>query len=381
VVKIRVVKMSKGKSTERPPKTQPRAQTIPALRAKIDRIDRELVSLMNQRAKLAHDIGKIKDVNGERCYDPAREEEVLARVAELSRGPLANQALRNVFRELISGSRAMERHLRVAYLGPAYTYSHLAAIHRFGQSVDLVPVGGIPAVFEEVNRAQAQFGIVPLENSTDGRIADTLDMFTRLPVRICGEVQLRIHHHLLGRCPRSEVQEVYSRPQALSQCRNWLAKHLSTARTIEVTSTATAAQLAQDKPGAAAIASMQAGIHYGLTVLAESIEDVQGNLTRFAVIGDHIGKRTGNDKTAIMFEVAHKAGALSDALNIFKRLRLNLTWIESFPIPRIEGHYFFFVELEGHQQDVRVRRACDALAKRAVRMVVLGSYAKSAVVE
>jgi chorismate mutase / prephenate dehydratase len=373
--------MSKGKSTEKTAKSPPRAPTIPTLRAKIDRIDRDLVGLMNERARLAHEIGKIKDVNGQRCYDPAREEEVLARVAELSRGPLAPQALRNVFRELISGSRALERALRVAYLGPAYTYSHLAAIHRFGQSVDLVPVGSIPAVFEEVNRGQVQFGIVPLENSTDGRIADTLDMFTRLPVRICGEVQLRIHHHLLGRCSRSEVLEVYSRPQALSQCRNWLARHLPTARTIEVTSTATAAQLAQDKPGAAAIASIQAGIHYGLNVLAESIEDVQGNLTRFAVIGDHSGSRTGNDKTEILFEIPHKPGALADAMSIFKRLRLNLTWIESFPISRPEGGYFFFVELEGHQQDARVRRATEALARKAVRMVVLGSYAKSAVVE
>jgi chorismate mutase/prephenate dehydratase len=354
---------------------------VPALRAKIDRIDRELVERMNERAKLAHQIGKVKEANGQRCYDPAREEEVLARVTEMSRGPLSNSALRSIFRELISGSRALERALRVAYLGPAYTYSHLAAIHRFGESVELVPVGSIGAVFEEVNQGHAHFGLVPLENSTDGRVADTLDMFTRLPVRICGEVQLRIHHHLLGRCPRAEVQEVYSRPQALSQCRNWLSRHVPTARTVEVTSTATAAQLAQDKPGAAAIASIQAGIHYGLNVLAECIEDVQGNSTRFAVIGDQSGSRTGHDKTALMFEVPHKSGALSDALTIFKRLRLNLTWIESFPIARLEGHYFFFVELEGHQQDARVRRACEALERRAVRMVVLGSYAKSAVVE
>jgi chorismate mutase/prephenate dehydratase len=373
--------MSKVKTAEKPPKALPRAPNIPTLRAKIDRIDRDLVALMNERAKLAHQIGKIKDANGQRCYDPAREEEVLTGVAELSRGPLSSQALRNVFRELISGSRALERALRVAYLGPAYTYSHLAAIHRFGQSAELVPVGSISAVFEEVNRGQVQFGLVPLENSTDGRVADTLDMFTRLPVRICGEVQLRIHHHLLGRCPRSEVQEVYSRPQALSQCRNWLAKHVPVARTIEVTSTATAAQLAQDKPGAAAIASIQAGIHYGLNMLAECIEDMQGNLTRFAVIGDHAGGRTGNDKTALMFEIEHKPGSLADAMNIFKRLRLNLTWIESFPIARPEGGYFFFAELEGHQQDARVRRAVDALSRRAVRMVVLGSYAKSAVVE
>ena len=181
----------------------------------------------------------------------------------------------------------------MAYLGPAYSYSHLAAIHRFGQSVELVPVGSIAAVFEEVNRRHADFGLVPIENSTDGRVADTLDMFARLPVRICGEVQLRIHHNLLGSCPRAEVEEVYSKPQALSQCRNWLARHLPAARPIEVTSTATAAQLAQDKPGAAAIASLQAGVHYGLDVLAANIEDNDGNLTRFAVIGDETGAAHG----------------------------------------------------------------------------------------
>ena len=163
---------------------------------------------------------------------------MLARVAKANNGPLSERCIRAVFRELISGSRAVEKALRVAYLGPAYSYSHLAAMHRFGQSVELVPVGSISAVFEEVNREHADFGIVPLENCTDGRVADTLDMFTRMPVKICGEVQLRIHHNLLGKCSRAEVEEVYSKPQALSQCRNWLAKHLPTARTIEVTSTA-----------------------------------------------------------------------------------------------------------------------------------------------
>jgi chorismate mutase/prephenate dehydratase len=373
--------MSKGKPTEKENKGGPRATTIPALRAKIDRIDRDLVALMNERAGLAHEIGKLKDANGQQCYDPAREEEVLARVAELSQGPLSAAAVRSIFRELISGSRALERALRVSYLGPAYTYSHLAALDRFGQSVELVPVGTIPAVFEEVSRGQAQFGVVPLENSTDGRVADTLDMFTRHSVQICGEAQLRIHHYLLARCARADVQEVYSRPQALSQCRNWLARHLPQARTIEVTSTATAAQLAQDKPGAAAIASIQAGIHYRLDVLAENIEDVQGNLTRFAVIGQHAAARSGHDKTAIMFELLHKPGALADAINVFKRLRLNLTWIESFPIAGHDREYLFFAEFEGHHTDARVKRALVALNRKTVRMVLLGSYAKSAVVE
>jgi len=375
--------MAKEKGGKKPtavparvPAAQSRTPTITSLRQKIDRLDHELVKLMNDRAKVALEVGRVKDSSGICAYAPLREDEVISRVLALNKGPLSERCLRSVFRELISGSRALEKEMRVAYLGPAYSYSHLAAIHRFGQSVDLVPVGSIPAVFEEVNRRHAEYGIVPVENSTDGRVADTLDMFARLPVRICGEVQLRIHHNLLGKCTRAEIEEVYSRPQALSQCRNWLTKHLPMARTIEVTSTSTAAQLAQDKPGAAAIASIQAGVHYGLNVLAADIEDNQGNLTRFAVIGEESGPRTGSDKCALMFEIAHRPGALADAMTVFKRNRLNLTWIESFPIARPEGGYMFFVELEGHEQDTRVRKAIQALGRKAVRLEILGSYAK-----
>jgi chorismate mutase/prephenate dehydratase len=253
----------------------------------------------------------------------------------------------------------------------------LAAVERFGGAADLVPLASIPAVFEEVNRKQVNCGLVPIENSTDGRVVDTLGMFARLPVRICGEVQLWIHHNLLARCDRSDVTEVYSRPQALSQCRNWLSKHLPSARVIEVTSTSTAAQLTQDKPGVAAIASKQAAVHYGLNVLVENIEDNQANLTRFAVIGEHPGARTGHDKTALMFELEHRPGSLADAMAVFKRNRLNMTWIESFPIPQKQGGYLFFVELAGHEGESRVRRATDALARRTVRFTVLGSYARS----
>jgi chorismate mutase/prephenate dehydratase len=288
--------------------------------------------------------------------------------------------VRAVFRELIAGARSQVCELRIAFLGPLYSYSHLAAIHRFGQSVEFLPVGSIAAVFEEVNRGHCDFGIVPVENSTDGRVADTMDMFTRLPVRICGEVELEIHHALLAKCPRADIKEVYSRPQALSQCRNWLAKHLPLARTIEVTSTSTAAQLANEKPGAAAIASLQAGIHYGLNVLAEQIEDNPSNTTRFAVIGDQRHHRTGRDKTAMMFQVEHRPGGLADALNIFKRNRLNLTWIESFPLPGTKGAYLFFVEMEGHETDARLRRTIAALEKKTLRLEVLGSFPASEVI-
>ena len=369
--------MAKRKTSSKKPRTAARGPSLESLRRKIDHLDGELVKVINQRAELALRIGDLKDAQGTSIYSPSREEEVMARALGLSKGPLADECVRAVFREVISGARALERRLRVAYLGPEYTYSHLAALERFGQSVELVPVGSIAAVFEEVDQSQSDFGLVPLENSTDGRIADTLDMFTRLPVRICGEVQLWIHHNLLGKCPRTEVKEVYSRPQALSQCRNWLGKHLMGARAVEVTSTTTAAQLAKEKPGAAAIASLQAGIHYGLDVLAESIEDNKDNMTRFAVIGDQSAERTGADKTALMFQIVHRPGTLAETMAIFKRNRVNLTWIESFPAGLPDGGYVFFLELEGHERDARIRRSLASLQRKTSRLEVLGSYPQS----
>lgn len=350
-------------------------QAIPSVQqARLEQLDRQIVKLLNERTEWAVKLAKARQAAGEPAFLLGQEEEAIAKAVESSKGPLPPRAVRAVLRELISGARSLVQELRIAFLGPVYSYSHLAAIHRFGQSVEFLPVGSIAAVFEEVNRGHCDFGIVPIENSTDGRVADTLDMFTRLPVRICGEVELEIHHALLARCPRADVKEVYSRPQALSQCRNWLAKHLPQARPIEVTSTSTAAQLASEKPGAAAIASLQAGIHYGLNVLDEQIEDNPSNTTRFAVIGDRKHPRTGRDKTAMMFQVAHRPGGLADALNIFKRNRLNLTWIESFPLPGEKGAYLFFVEMEGHETDVRLRRTLAALKNKTLRLEVLGSF-------
>jgi chorismate mutase/prephenate dehydratase len=357
-----------------------RKEGLAGLRSQIDRIDRELVGLVNSRAELARQIGHLKQSNGQGTYDPSREEMVLERVAASNAGPLSNESLKSIWRELISGSRAIEQHLRVAHLGPAWTYSHLAALHRFGSSVEFVPVASISAAFEEVHAGHSHYGVVPLENSTDGRIADTLDNFSRLPVKICAEVPLRIHHTLLAACDRTAITAVYSRPQALSQCRNWLARHLPDARLVEVTSTSAAAETAAKTPRAAAIASRQAGVHHGLDVLAENIEDVAGNTTRFAVIGHADASRTGRDKTSLMFEIEHKPGGLADALAIPKKQRLNLTWIESFPMPGEERGYVFFVELEGHRDDLRVRRAIRSLEKRCKRVVILGSYAAAAAV-
>jgi chorismate mutase/prephenate dehydratase len=369
-------------SSERLPAAEPagpqgKEPGLAPLRAEIDRIDRMLVSLMNERATVAGKIGHHKRATGQQTYDPSREEIVLERVAGNNPGPLSAESLKAVYRELISGSRAIEQHLRVAHLGPAWTYSHLAALHRFGSSVEFVPVASISAAFEEVNAGHSHYGVVPLENSTDGRIADN---FSRLPVKICAEVPLRIHHNLLAACDRTVIDTVYSRPQALSQCRNWLARHLPDARLVEVTSTSAAAETAAKTPRAAAIASRQAGVHHGLDILAEDIEDVAGNTTRFAVIGHADSSRTGNDKTSLMFEIEHRPGGLADALAIPKKQKLNLTWIESFPLPGEERGYIFFVELEGHRDDLRVRRAISALERRCKRVVILGSYASAAAV-
>jgi chorismate mutase/prephenate dehydratase len=363
-----------------------------ALAAELARLDRQWLQLMQDRAKLAIEAAKSTSAAGSSEISGASPgndplgsnqlgndqiEQMLGEVA----GPLPLGCVKAIAREFLSGCRSMVRETRIAFLGPLYTYSHLAAIHRFGQSVEFVPVATIAAVFEEVHRGHSNFGLVPVENSTDGRVADTLDMFTRLPVRISGEIDLKIHHFLLGKCPRTEVKEVYSRPQALSQCRNWLAKHAPLARTIEVTSTSTAAQLATEKPGAAAIAGIQAGVHYGLQVLAENIEDNPGNITRFAVIGGPMPERTGNDRTAMLFQVEHRPGALAEAMNIFKRYRLNLTWIESFPIPLLDRSYLFFVEMEAHQSETRFRKALAALKKKALRLEILGSFPAATVVE
>lgn len=350
--------------------------SLAELRRKLDHIDRELIEAMNRRAEIAQQIGALKQRDNERIFDPYRESEVLQQAVAANHGPLGDDAVRAVFRELVSGTRAVQTTLRVAYLGPEFTFSHLAAIERFGQSAELVPVGTIAAVFEEVERGQSGYGVVPMENSTDGRISDTLDCFSRSPVRICGELPLRIHHCLLCRGPREQIRTVYSKTQPLSQCRNWLAKHLPRVQTCEVASTAEAVQLAAQDASVAAIASGQAGINYDVPVIVRNIEDNAENITRFAVISPTTSSRTGNDKTALMLEIAHQPGALADAMAVFKRNRLNMTWIESYPIPGHRGRYLFFVEFVAHESDLRARRALATLRKKAVRLEVLGSYAQ-----
>lgn len=349
--------------------------SLKSLRSQVDKLDLNILKLVNERARLATEIGRVKNDSGGEVFSPGREEEVFQNVLQHNKGPLDDATIRAIYREIISGGRAIQQVLKVACLGPEFSYSHLAAVERFGQAVEFSLVGSIPAVFEEVNRGHCNFGVVPLENSTDGRVADTLDMFLRLPqIKISAEIRLRIHHNLLANCEQAEIRRVYSKGQALGQCRNWLSKNVPHAAIVEVSSTANAARLAQTEPGAAAVASRQASVRYGLRILSRDIEDYPFNETRFAVIGMQEVPRTGNDKTAVMFKVAHAPGALAGALNIFASSKINLTWIESFPSQAAKPEYVFFADFEGHAEDPKVKKTLGSLQDECEKLTILGSF-------
>jgi len=377
--------MSRTSPTPTPP-DPPTPPSLEELRGEIDRIDSELVRLLNRRSDLSVRIGRIKRAEGLEIWSPSREAEVVARALAASPGPLPAETLRLIFRELMSASRSLQRPLRVAYLGPKYSYTHLASVALFGESVEHVPVATIASVFEETDRRHVQFGVVPLENSTDGRVADTLETFTRMPgLKIRAELWLTIHHCLLARCDLGRVRRVYSKAQALSQCRHWLAKNLPQAEAVDVDSTAAAAELAAGEEFAAAVASRAAGRGYGLDVLAANVEDRSNNVTRFAVIGEAAEGRTGRDITTVMLRLRNEPGALSSVILPFERAGINMSWIESFPVA--EGRsdrnqsYLFFLDLEGHADDEPVRRALAAVVGSCERLDVLGSYPRGERVE
>lgn len=371
--RTKVAKAAKSKSTaHRSP-----GESSGAMESQLRRLDREILKLASQRAALTIRWTEAQPAPQKVLFSPIADEHLAELITTSNPGPLSEASVRGVFREIISGARNLVKTLRIAYLGPAYSYTHLAALERFGNSATFIPVNSIAAVFEEVNRGHADYGMAPIENSTDGRVVDTLDMFTRLPLKICGEVQLAIHHNLMARCQRGEVTEIYSKPQALSQCRDWLGRNMPQARLIEVTSTSTAAQLARDKVGAAAVASRQAASQYELQIIAENIEDNNSNFTRFAVIGDEATKPTRRDKTAVLLQIPHKPGSLAEALSAFKRNNINLTWIESFPLRGPETGYLFFLDFEGHAADAPVKRMLAELERKAVRLELLGSYPRS----
>lgn len=354
----------------------PRAISIDALRAHIDRIDEKLLALLNRRARLAMQIGRRKHHTRTSIYNPEREKRILERVVALNTGPLNATSVRPIFREIISACLSLEKQLRVACLGPLGTFSHQAVRQQFGAGSEVIPVPSIAGVFDEVEHGRADYGIVPVENSTEGMVAATLDRFVSSPLSIKAEALLNIEHCLLSRSGQADrVREIVSHPQSFGQCRQWLAHHVPGVPCTEVASNAQAAALARRDASKAAIAGRAAAEHYGLKIVAASIQDQSHNSTRFLVLGpDGLGRPTGDDKTSLLLSVPHEAGALHRVLQPFADNRVSICTIESRPLKERAWEYLFFLDLVGHVREPRVARALAALSKRCLLLKVLGSY-------
>ena len=359
--------------TEQPEDAQPLAD----LRQQIDGLDARVVALLNERAAVVVRIGQLKQQTNEPVYAPDREKVVLDKVRRLNAGPLPDRCLEAVYRELMSGSFALERPLRIGYLGPAGTFSHAAAVRKFGHSVEYVPLADIPAVFDRVVRGHVDYGLVPVENSIGGGIVDTLDAFLGSSAKICAEVRITIHHFLLARGPWESVRTINSKPEIFSQCRTWLAAVAKDRDVQGVASSSRAAELAAAGDGVAAIGTRIAAEMNGLQVLFENIEDDPENETRFLVIGREAARRTGDDKTAVMFTTAHRPGALADVLDVFKASGINLTDIEKRPSKKANWEYYFFIDAQAHADDAAMVRAIAAARQHCLQLTVLGSYPRA----
>ncbi len=352
-------------------------EQLKTLRDRIDAIDAELVRLVNDRAKVATEIGLLKQSSGDTTYAPAREREVLDKVVAQNRGPLADRTIRAIYRELMSGSFPLVRPPRIGYLGPPGSYSHLAATRRFGASAEYEPLKQISAVFDEIEREHVDLGVVPIENTLAGGVIDTLNAFTRGEVKVCAEINLSVQHHLLANCPLEQVTRVYSKPEVFAQCQKWLTETGLISETIAVPSTSKAAEMAAAEEGAAAVGSELAGRVYGLREICNRIEDDPGNVTRFLVVGRQDTKPTGNDKTALLFEAADRPGALVDVLDVFRKASINMTFIESRPSLARKFEYKFFVDIEGHMAKPRVSKVVEAARQHCSSLKVLGSFPRA----
>ncbi len=353
---------------------------LQSLREKIDALDLQIQDLINARATCAQQVAQVKTESGERSdfYRPEREAEILRRVRERNAGPLDDAEMSRLFREIMSACLALEKPLRIAYLGPEGTFTQAAALKQFGHSVETAALPAIDVVFREVEAGDCNYGVVPIENSTEGVVNHTLDMFLRSPLRISGEVSLRIELHLLSReAELSTVQRVYAHQQALAQSREWLDANLPRAERIAVSSNGEAARRVAQEPGAAAVAGDAAAELYGLTRLADRIEDEPGNTTRFLVIGSQLVGRSGQDKTSLLIAVNNTPGALYRMLEPMARHGLSMTRIESRPSRRGIWDYVFFVDIEGHVEDAPVAEALRELEQHASLFKVLGSYPRA----
>ena len=343
-------------------------------RKAIDKLDMQIVRLLNERTKHVLAIGEIKLKADEEIYVPARERAVLNRIARLNQGPMTNDQLRAVYREVMSSALALEKTLSIAYLGPEATFTHQAAIRRFGSSLRYAAQKTIADVFTEVSKHRADYGVVPVENSTEGVVTHTLDMFVDSDLKVVSQIILRIQQCLMSNTPRAQIKKLYAHPQSLAQCRAWIQNNLPRIEIVETSSNARSAELAAKERGTAAIGGLLAAEKYGLRVLEQDIQDNAANATRFLVLGRQCTPATGHDRTSLMISISDKVGALHHALAAFRRFRINLTKIESRPSKRKAWEYFFFIDCDGHVDDKKVAKAIERLEQECSYVKVLGSY-------
>ena len=358
---------------------------LDSLRDRIDDVDRRLVQLLNERATLVVDVGKVKQSTGTPIYAPHREQAVLNKVLNASAGPLPPTAIEAVYRELMSGSFALEHPLRIGYLGPRGSFSHQAATKHFGSSVSFEDMHEIAGVFTEVVRGHCHYGMVPIENSTGGGVVETLDAFREHgeKLSIYSEVLISIHHSLLANCEPRDVKRIHSKPEVFSQCRRWLSIQFPGAELVPAASTARAVQTAKAETllepdrGAAAIASVLAGQIYGVSTIFEDIEDDPNNITRFCIIAKQKAEPSGDDKTSVMFTTEDKPGALVSVLQVFDQRKINLSHIDKRPSGRINWQYTFFMDIEGHRDTQPVNDAIEEAREHCKDLTVLGSYPRA----
>ncbi len=343
-------------------------------RQAIDKLDARIVELLNERTRHVLEIGEIKIKSGHEIYAPHRELAVLDRICRLNDGPITQESLRAIYREIMSSALSLEKTMVIAYFGPEATFTHQAAIRKFGSSLKYTPQKTISDVFNEVSKSRADYGVVPVENSTEGMVTHTLDMFVDSDLKIVAQIVLPIQQCLLGKGQKSSIRKLYVHPQSLAQCRGWIQKHLPNVEIIESSSNARSAELAARDRSAAAIAGTLAAERYGLKIIEKSIQDNAINVTRFLVLGRQSSPPTGRDRTSLMFSIPHKVGALHHSLAPIRQNRLNMTKIESRPSKRKAWEYFFFVDVDGHAEDRPVARAIRKLEERCSFVKVLGSY-------
>lgn len=353
-------------------------QKIQELRRKIDEIDNNLVDLLNERARIVIEVGNIKKTEKLEFHSPSREREIIERLTGRNKGPFPQEALKAVYREIMSSSLSLERPLKVAYLGPRATFTHMAGIQQFGLAAQYVPVENIKDVFGEVERGRANYGVVPIENTTSGAVIYTLDMFIDSDLKIAAEIMLEVSQHLMNKSGRTEdIKKVYTIPPAAAQCRQWLEKNLPGVPVLEASSTSRAAEMAVDDSAIGAIASEAAAVLYGLQIAARKIENSASNITRFLVIAPKSPAKTGRDKTSLMFSIKDKVGALYAMLAPFAESGINLTRLDARPSGRKVWDYVFFLDMEGHIEDETVAQAVESLRKDSLFLKVLGSYPRS----